>query len=98
MKNTTESFGVGEHTMQVEYLAHEISYYGFWSPASVGGTVDIQLSYLASEKELLDKINSDSAIDRKIHAQFLKDEGLKTKVANTEPTINKFVERKEIQF
>lgn len=98
MKNATENFGVGEHTMQVEYLAHEISNYGFWSPASLGGTVDIQLSYLASEKELLDKINSDSAIDKKILDEFLKDEGLKTKVANTKPTINKFVERKVIQF
>jgi hypothetical protein len=98
MKNTTENFGVGEHTMHVKYLAHEISNYGFWSPASVGGTVEIQLSYLASEKELLDKINSDSAIDKKILDQFLKDKGLKTNVANTTPTINKFVERKVIQF
>jgi hypothetical protein len=98
MKNTTKSFGVGEHTMQVEFLAHEISNYGFWSPASVGGTVDIQLSYLASENELLDKISSDSAIDKKIFDQFLKDEGLKTRLAKAKPTINKFVERKAIQF
>lgn len=98
MKNTTKSFGVGEHTMQVEFLAHEISNYGFWSPASVGGTVDIQLSYLASENELLDKISSDSAIDKKIFDQFLKDEGLKTRLAKPKPTINKFVERKAIQF
>ncbi|MFO8082903.1 MAG: hypothetical protein R6U27_01135, partial [Desulfobacterales bacterium] len=98
MKNTTKSFGVGENTMQVEFLAHEISNYGFWSPASVGGTVDIQLSYLASEKELLDTINPDSAIDKKVLDQFLKDEGLKTRVAKTKPTINKFVERKAIQF
>jgi hypothetical protein len=98
MKNTTESFGVGEHIMHVKFLAHEISNYGFWSPASVGGTVDIQLSYLASENELLDKINFDSAIDKKNLDQFLKDEGLKTRVAKNKPTINKRVERKTIQF
>jgi hypothetical protein len=98
MKNTTKNFCVGEHTMQVEFFAREISNYGFWSPASVGGTVDIQLSYLASENELLDKINSDSAIDKNIFDQFLKDEGLKTRLAKAKPTINKFVERKAIQF
>lgn len=98
MKDATETFGIGEHTMKVEFLANEISSYGFWSPAFVGGTAEIQLSYLTSEKELLDKINSDSAIDKKIREQFLKDEGLDTREAQTKPTINKFIERKKVHF
>ncbi len=98
MRDATATLGVGENTMQVEFLAHEISSYGFWSPVSVGGTAEIQLSYLASEKELLDKINSDSTIDKKVLEQFLKDEGLDKRNAKTKPTVNKFIERKEVNF
>ena len=98
MRDAMATLGIGTQTMQVEFLANEITSYGFWSPASVGGTADIQLSYLASEKELLDKINSDSAIDKKILEQFLKDEGLDKREAQTKPTVNKFIERKEIHF
>jgi len=98
MRDATATLGIGTQTMQVEFLANEITSYGFWSPASVGGTADIQLSYLASEKELLDKINSDSTIDKKILEQFLKDEGLDKREAQTKPTVNKFIERKEINF
>jgi hypothetical protein len=100
INEATETFGVGEHTMKVEFLADGT--YGFWSPASVGGTVDILLTYLASEKELLDKItsgiNPDSAIDKMVHKQILKDVGLDTREAKTHPTINKFIERKEVHF
>ncbi|MEK6809480.1 MAG: hypothetical protein AABY40_02300 [Nanoarchaeota archaeon] len=98
MKDVIGTFGVGEHMMQVEYLAHEVSSYGFWSPASVGGVADVQLFYLASEKELLDKIGSNSALDQKILEQFLRDEGLDKREVQTKPTINKFIERKEIHF
>ena len=98
VRGVTATFGVGEHTMTVEYFAHEISSYGFWSPASVGGIADIQLFYLASEKELLDKTGSDSEIDDEILEQFLKDEGLDKGEARTKPTINKFIERKEVRF
>lgn len=98
MRDATATLGIGTQTMQVEFLAHEISSYGFWSPASVGGIAEVQLSYLASEKELLDKIGSDSTIDQKILEQFLKDEGLDKREAQTKPTINKFIERKEIHF
>ena len=98
MKEAVGTSGIGQQTMQVEFLAHEISSYGFWSPASVGGIAEVQLSYLASEKELLDKIGSDSTIDQKILEQFLKDEGLDKREAKTKPTINKFIEKKEIHF
>jgi hypothetical protein len=100
INEATETFGVGEHTMKVEFLADGT--YGFWSPASVGGTVDILLTYLASEKELLDKItsgiNPDSAIDKMVQKQILKDVGLDTREVKTNPTINKFIERKEVHF
>ncbi len=42
MKDTTEILNVGNHIMQIEFLAHEISSYGFWSPASVKGTAKIK--------------------------------------------------------
>jgi len=98
MKEAVATLGVGTQTMQVEFLAHEISSYGFWSPDSVGGTAEVQLSYLASEKELLNQIGSDPKVDQKILEQFLKEEGLDQREAQTKPTINKFVEKKNIQF
>ena len=98
MKEAVAALGVGIQTMQVEFLAHEISSYGFWSPASVGATAEVQLSYLASEKELLQKIGSDPKLDQTIMEQFLKDEGLDQGETQTRPAISKFIERKEIRF
>lgn len=98
MKEMVATLGIGTQAMQIEMLAHEISSYGFWSPASVSGTAEVQLSYLVSEKELLNKIDSDSKVDQKILEQFLKDEGLNQQEAQTKPTISKFIERKEFHF
>lgn len=99
-KDMTETLGVGEHIVKVEFIAD--GSYGFWSPASVGGVAKINLTYLVSEKEMLEKTNSEmksaSAIEREVYKQFLKDTGLDTREVLTEPTINKFVERKEIHF
>lgn len=103
MKDVTETFGVGEHTMEVEFIAD--GSYGFWSPASVGGTAVIQLTYLVSEQELIDKYNADPSIDKKILEKILKDKekllkgrGLDTRDAQIEPTISQYVERKEVHF
>lgn len=98
MRNVTEPLGVGEHTVKIEFSAHEISSYGFWSPASVGGTAEVQLSYLASGEELLGKIDSSGPVDTKILEHFLKEEGLDTRAVRTRPAIHKFIERKEVHF
>jgi hypothetical protein len=47
---------------------------------------------------LLDKITSNPALDKKIFEQSLKNEGLDNREAQTKPTINKFVEKKNAQF
>lgn len=98
VKEIIETLGVGQRTMQVAFLAHEISSYGFWSPAHVGGTAEVKLSRLASEKELLHKIGSGPKLDQTIMEQFLKDEGLDQGETQTKPAISKFIERKEIRF
>lgn len=98
MKEAVATRGVGTQTMEVAFLAHEISSYGFWSPDSVGGTADVQLFYLASEKELLDQIGYNSKVDQRIFEQLLKDERLDQREAQTNPTINKFIEKKEVRF
>lgn len=103
MKDVTETFDVGEHTTEVEFLAD--GSFGFWSPESIGGTAEIKLFYLISEKELLDKMNSGPSVDKKIieqilkgKEQLLKGKGLDTKDAQAKPTINKIVEIKEVHF
>jgi len=99
MKDVTQYLNVGNNVVKVEFLVNESGKsYGFWSPKYVGGTAQVQLYYLASEKELLDKISSDSIVGKKILERFLKDEGLDKRAPQTKPTINKFVERKEVQF
>ena len=98
LKDVTQALDVGANTVRIEFLANESREYGYLSPKSAKGTAQIQLSYLASEKELLNKINSDHQIDKKILDQFLKDEGLNTREAQSKPTINKFIERKIVQF
>ena len=103
MKDVTETFGVGEHTMEVEFI--DDGSYGFWSPASVGGTAVIQLTYLVSEQELIDKYNADPSVDKKIPEKILKDKekllkgrGLDTSDDQIKPTISQYVERKEVHF
>ncbi len=99
IKDATQYLNVGDNIARVEFLANESGgSYGFWSPEYVGGTAQIQLFYLASEKELLDKITSNSGLDKKIFNQFLKDEGLDKREVQTKPTINKFIEKKDVQF
>lgn len=99
IKNTVQYLNMGDNIVKVEFQANEArGSYGYWSPAHVGGTVQIQLFYLASEKELLDGIKSNTVLDKMIFDRFLKDEGLDKREAKTKPTVNKFIERKEVQF
>jgi len=99
MKDVTRYLTVGENTVRIEFQANESGgSYGYWSPTYVGGSAEIQLIYLASEKELLDKITSSSERSKKIVEQFLKDEGLDKQKAQTRPSINKFVEKKSVHF
>lgn len=97
MKDVKQNLVVGENTINIEFLPNESRKYGYVSPKSVGGTAQIQLSYLASQKELLDNLKSGNTTDPKILQQFMKDEGLDQGVSS-DPTVNKFVERKEVQF
>ncbi|OGW51243.1 MAG: hypothetical protein A2Z50_06490 [Nitrospirae bacterium RBG_19FT_COMBO_42_15] len=101
MKDTTETFDVGEHTVEVEFIAD--GSHGFWSPAAVNGTAEIKLSYLVPEKEMVDEMKPD--LDKEIHEkimkgkeQLLKSQGLDFKDARAKPTINKFIEGKEVHF
>lgn len=103
MKEVTETFSVGEHITGVEFIADDS--FGFWSPASVDGAADIKLIYLVSEKELLDEAYADPSVDKEAFEQivkdkqrFLKAQGLDTEGTQDQPTINKFVERKEVDF
>jgi len=97
MKDVKQTLNVGDNTIKVEFLSNESREYGYVSPKSVGGTAQIQLSYLASQQELLDSLKSDNTTDPKVLQQFMKDEGLDQGV-NSNPTVNKFVGRKEVQF
>ncbi len=99
INNTTQYLSAGDNVVRVEFNANESGgSYGFWSPSYVGGTAQIQLFYLASEKEVLDKITSNQALDKRIIERFLEDEGLDRRAAQTEPTVNKFVGRKIFEF
>jgi len=40
------------------FSTNEIRGYGFWSPTAISGSTEVQLYYLASGNDLLDKINS----------------------------------------
>jgi hypothetical protein len=88
---------VGTNTVKIEFVAGNAPNLGYELPSSVKGDVIIQLNYLASKKELLDSLKSDSNVDQKVLQQFMKDEGLDQGVSS-DSTVNKFVERKEIQF
>jgi len=97
-KEITQTFSAGDHTVKIEFLANQISGYGYWSPGVVGGKTKLQLYYLASKKELFEKIKANSLMDKQMLEQFIKDEGGEEELNNTELTVNKFVERKEVQF
>lgn len=98
MKAATQTLEIGKDTVTIEFAANEGSGYGYWSPSLVGGSAEIRLSYLASQKELLDRLKLDPAEDRETLKQFMKDEGLNSRKASLNPTIYKFVERKMISF
>lgn len=97
MKDVTQTFDVGTHIIKIEFLPNESRDYGYSSPKSVGGKAEIQLSYLASQKELFESLKSDNTIDQKALRQFMKDEGIDRR-ANSKSMVNKFVGRKEVQF
>ncbi|HKI79124.1 MAG TPA: hypothetical protein VKA26_11335 [Ignavibacteriaceae bacterium] len=80
------------------FSTNEIRGYGFWSPTAISGSTEVQLYYLASGNDLLDKINSDSTIGKNIREQFLKDEKIGNPGHKTNLKINKFIERKGIHF
>lgn len=92
-----QPLNVGAHVVKIEFIADEAPNLGYESPSSVQGKASIQLDYLASKKELLDSLKSDSTVDQKVLQQFMKDEGL-DQGASPDSTVNKFVERKEVQF
>jgi len=98
IKDIMRNLDAGANTVKIEFFANESRERGYLSPKSVRGTAQIQLSYLASSKELFDKIKSDSRIDKNVLNQFLKDERLRGRDVQSETRINKFVERKEVKF
>ncbi|TVQ85543.1 MAG: hypothetical protein EA357_00495 [Micavibrio sp.] len=65
----------------------------------MGGTAEVQLFYLASEQELLDRLpQGDSALEQKALEKFLADEGLDDRRPDTVKNINKFITKKEFRF
>lgn len=97
IKDITRTLGATDHEIQIVFLANEAGGgYGYWSPEAVGGKAEVQLSYLASKNELVDKLKSGPSVDKAIVKQFLQDEGLNKEHNNS--TVNKFIERKIIQF
>jgi hypothetical protein len=96
-KDVIQALDVGANTVRITFLANESREYGYSSPKSTKGTAQIQLSYLASQQELLESLKLDSTADQKVFQQFMKDEGL-DKGVNPNSTVNKFVGRKEVQF
>jgi hypothetical protein len=97
MKDVRQALDVGTNVVKIEFLADESREYGYPSPKSAGGTARIQLSYLASQEELLDRLISGGTTDQKTLQQFMKDEGLDKRV-NSRPVVTKFVGRKEVKF
>lgn len=97
MKDAVGVLTIGTHTIRVEFLANESREYGYASPGSVKGTAQIQLFYLVSKKELLSSLKSASAVNQKALQRFMKDEGL-NRGTSPDSTVNKFVERKKVQF
>lgn len=95
--NIIKSLDVGDHLVNIELIAGAAANLGYESPKLVNGKVLIDLSYLVSKKDLLNSIKSDSTIDQKIYEQFIKDEELNQRI-NPDPTVSKFVARKEVQF
>jgi len=98
MKNITRTFDAKDHAVKIEFLANEAGgSYGYWSPGSVGGKAEVQISYLASKKEAVENLKPDSSIDKSILKRFMEDEGLNKEIKPNQ-IINKFVERKGIRF
>lgn len=95
--NIRQTLSVGIHLVKIEFVAGEAPNLGYEAPKSVQGKASIEVNYLASKRELLDSLKSDGTVDQKVLQQFMKDEGLDQGVS-PDSTVNKFVERKEVQF
>ncbi len=96
MKAITRTFDINDHVVQIEFSANEAGgSYGYWSPNAVAGKAEIQLSYLASKGELVE--NLEASTDKKILKQLLEDEGPDNEIKK-KTTVNKFIDRKIIQF
>ncbi len=95
--NTKQILDIGNHVVKIEFVAGAAPNLGYELPSSVHGRALVQLDYLASKNELLDSMRSDNTVDQKVLQQFMKDEGL-DQGASSNPTVNKFVGRKEVQF
>ena len=64
--------------LKIEFLANEAGgSYGYWSPGSIGGNAEVQIFYLASKKEAVENLKSDSSIDKNVLKRFMEDEGLR---------------------
>ncbi|MBT3881012.1 MAG: hypothetical protein HON76_04345 [Candidatus Scalindua sp.] len=97
-KKITRIFDTKDHVVKIEFLANEAGgNYGYWSPGSVGGNAEVQIFYLASKKEAVKNLESDSSIDENTLKRFMEDEELDKEI-KTDLIINKFVGRKVIQF
>lgn len=101
IKSVTKIFTPGEHLVAIDFIPDDFTThsYEFWSPEFVGGIVTVNLSYMISEKEASERSpKPNSILERRIHEQYLKDFGLDEREPSTDLTLNKFVEKKEIQL
>jgi hypothetical protein len=103
MKEEMKTLDVGEHQFEMEFVAD--GSFGFWSPKYVGGTAEIKLYYVQSEQEVHDALSADPSIDEKQLAllseerrKLLKSAGIDNQTDKTKPTLNRYIERKEVNF
>lgn len=93
----TQFLDAGEHLVRIEFVAGAAPNLGYEAPSTVQGRAEVTLSYVASKQELMNSSGPKSAFEQKIYQQFLEDERL-NQAAPSRATVNKFVERKEVQF
>lgn len=84
---------LGKNVIKIELLSNQSSEYGYFDRKLTQGSVKINLDYLATVQEILDKITLDNPDERKLSERFFKDSGL-----NKNSIISRFVEQKEIRF
>ena len=97
LPNTKQKLDIGNHIIKIEFVAGAAPNLGYELPSSVHGKASVQLDYLTLKKGLIDSLKSGNAVDQKVLQQVMKDENLDSGV-NPSSTVNKFVERKEVQF